>query len=115
RMPLREVFDGLCLLVAGALLLTPGFVTDLAGAMLLTPPVRLFLSRLVARYIVASGQFQGQPINPGWQAEQAPHVGPRPGHEDSSHDDIIDVDFEEVTSDDPTSIDHLRDDRGETR
>ena len=28
RMPLRELFDGVCLVAAGALLLTPGFVTD---------------------------------------------------------------------------------------
>ena len=58
RMPLREVFDGLCLLIAGALLLAPGFVTDLAGALLLMPPARLLLGQLVARHIVASGQFQ---------------------------------------------------------
>ena len=28
EMPLREVFDGACLLIAGVLLLTPGFLTD---------------------------------------------------------------------------------------
>ncbi|MFQ5974043.1 MAG: FxsA family protein, partial [Alphaproteobacteria bacterium] len=29
RIPVRELFDAVCLLLAGALLLTPGFVTDL--------------------------------------------------------------------------------------
>ena len=38
--PLREMFDGVCLIVAGAFLLTPGFVTDAAGFLLLLPPVR---------------------------------------------------------------------------
>jgi UPF0716 protein FxsA len=38
--PLREVFDGACLLVAGVLLLTPGFVTDTLGLILFLPPVR---------------------------------------------------------------------------
>lgn len=38
--PLREVFDGVCLIVAGAFLLTPGFVTDGAGFLLLLPPFR---------------------------------------------------------------------------
>lgn len=40
--PLREIFDGVCLVVAGALLLTPGFVTDAAGFLLLAPPFRNF-------------------------------------------------------------------------
>ncbi len=38
--PVAELFDGLCLLVAGALLLTPGFLTDALGFLLMTPPLR---------------------------------------------------------------------------
>ncbi len=38
--PLREMFDGVCLIVAGAFLLTPGFVTDATGFLLLLPPFR---------------------------------------------------------------------------
>ncbi|MCY3980578.1 MAG: FxsA family protein [Alphaproteobacteria bacterium] len=38
--PLRQLFDGVCLIVAGALLLTPGFFTDAAGFLLLLPPFR---------------------------------------------------------------------------
>jgi UPF0716 protein FxsA len=97
RMPLREVFDGLCLLIAGALLLTPGFVTDLAGALLLLPPIRMILGQTVARHIVASGQFQGQTFT-----TQAPPSSPhRP-----ANDDIIDVDFEEVAPGAPPPLDH---------
>ena len=48
-MPVSEVFEGLCLLVAGALLLTPGFLTDAAGALLLVPQVRALLYRQVCR------------------------------------------------------------------
>ncbi len=44
-VPVRELIDGLCLLVAGLLLLTPGFVTDIAGYLLLLPPMRLMLGR----------------------------------------------------------------------
>jgi UPF0716 protein FxsA len=40
RMPVRELFDGACLLVAGVLLLTPGFLTDAIGFVLLIPPLR---------------------------------------------------------------------------
>jgi UPF0716 protein FxsA len=50
-MPVAEVFDGLCLLLAGALLLTPGFLTDAAGALLLVPRVRALLYRQVADYL----------------------------------------------------------------
>ena len=47
RMPGRELVDGLLVLLAGALMLTPGFVTDAVGLALLLPPVRAIL-RLVA-------------------------------------------------------------------
>ncbi len=56
RLPLAEVFDGLCLLVAGALLLTPGFVTDAVGFLLFIPTFRAALGRLGARYLVKSGR-----------------------------------------------------------
>jgi UPF0716 protein FxsA len=41
RPPHREVVDGLLILVAGAVLLTPGLLTDAAGFLLLVPAVRL--------------------------------------------------------------------------
>jgi UPF0716 protein FxsA len=54
RTPSREVADGVCLLVAGVLLVVPGFVTDALGLLLLLPPVRALASRgLIRRY---SGQ-----------------------------------------------------------
>lgn len=55
-MPARELFDGLCLLVGGALLLTPGFVTDLLGGLLFVPPFREFLRRTLGRRIAAARQ-----------------------------------------------------------
>ena len=42
-VPVGEVFEGFCLVIAGALLLTPGFVTDAVGGSLLFPPVRAWL------------------------------------------------------------------------
>ena len=50
QMPGRELTDGLIILVAGALLLTPGILTDLAGLFGLFPPTRAWIrSRLEAR------------------------------------------------------------------
>ncbi len=48
EVPLREIVDGVGLLLAGALLLTPGFVTDIAGAILLVPPLRRALALWIA-------------------------------------------------------------------
>lgn len=39
-VPSREIADGVLIMLAGALLVTPGFVTDLLGVLLLLPPVR---------------------------------------------------------------------------
>ncbi|MDQ3979711.1 MAG: FxsA family protein [Actinomycetota bacterium] len=39
-IPARELADGVMIIFAGALLMTPGFVTDLLGLSLLLPPVR---------------------------------------------------------------------------
>lgn len=48
-MPGRELLDGVLILVAGALLLTPGFVTDAVGLLLLLPPVRAGLRAALRR------------------------------------------------------------------
>ncbi len=49
--PVNEVFTGLCLVAAGALLLTPGFLTDAIGFALFVPPVRVLIARLMKRLI----------------------------------------------------------------
>jgi UPF0716 protein FxsA len=43
QMPTKEATDGALIALGGALLLTPGFVTDVFGLMLLIPPTRAFL------------------------------------------------------------------------
>ena len=40
RVPAREVLDGALVIFGGALLLTPGFITDILGLVLLLPPTR---------------------------------------------------------------------------
>lgn len=49
RPPTRELLDGAMVLGGGALLLTPGFITDLVGLLLLLPPTRVLLRPLVMR------------------------------------------------------------------
>ncbi|MBW3654407.1 MAG: FxsA family protein, partial [Actinobacteria bacterium] len=47
--PAREVLDGVLVIFGGALLLTPGFATDVAGLIFLVPPTRAALRRLLVR------------------------------------------------------------------
>jgi UPF0716 protein FxsA len=49
ELPALELLEGLFLLAAGALLLTPGFFTDIVGFACLTPPLRRSLIRLAVR------------------------------------------------------------------
>jgi UPF0716 protein FxsA len=49
RVPARETIDGALVIFGGALLLTPGFITDVFGAIFLLPPTRA----LVRRFLVA--------------------------------------------------------------
>jgi len=51
QLPGQEIAEGMMLAVAGALLLTPGFVTDLFGFLLLMPPVRGLLARYAGRHL----------------------------------------------------------------
>ena len=58
RVPAAEVVDGALILFGGALLLTPGFVTDIFGLAFLLPPTRalvrgLLVRRLARRMVVA--------------------------------------------------------------
>jgi UPF0716 protein FxsA len=68
RPPAREVLDGALVIFGGALLLAPGFLTDILGLLLLLPPTRAFVraalvrragSRLVMR---AAGTMSGEPV-----------------------------------------------------
>src|SRR5690348_8895825 len=51
QLPTKELIDGGLVLFAGALLVTPGFLTDVVGVLLLLPPTRaLFRAALVHRF-----------------------------------------------------------------
>lgn len=49
ELPGRELSHGAAILVAGAFLISPGFITDTFGFLLLLPPVRDLVYRVVAR------------------------------------------------------------------
>ncbi len=57
-IPGREIVDGVLILFAGALLLTPGFLTDLFGILLLVPPVRAVIRTAVLRRFSISDRYR---------------------------------------------------------
>ena len=63
RVPAREVADGALVIFGAALLLTPGFATDLFGLICVLPPTRAALRRmltgLVARRLGVAGMVGG--------------------------------------------------------
>ena len=87
--PTEPLAHGAMILVAGALLLTPGFFTDAIGFLLLVPAFRVAVFRhlrgkiKVAQFQMGTGQMGTGPRHPGFGRD----------------DNIIDGDFEEVKPD----------------
>jgi UPF0716 protein FxsA len=77
RPPAREVLDGALVIFGGALLLTPGFVTDVTGLLLLLPPTRAIVRRVLVRRLggrIVTGTVRG----PGYDVDgTATEVDPR--------------------------------------
>ena len=62
RLPHKEATDGLLILLAGAVLLTPGFLTDTVGFLLLIPPARAVIRGRLANYLKGRIQIVGTPF-----------------------------------------------------
>ena len=85
RDPSRPLAHGVMILIAGMLLLTPGFFTDTVGLLLLIPAVRDVVMRYLARHV---------------QVSRAQMGGRRPeAHRPPYGDGVIDGDY--VVEDDP--------------
>ena len=57
EMPSTEIVDGALVLLAGAFLIAPGFVSDVLAILLLLPPSRAAVRTVVLRRIRAGGGF----------------------------------------------------------
>lgn len=76
-LPAMEMLEGAVLLVAGALLLTPGFFTDVVGFLCLVPAFRRALIKgLLSRALGFPGSQQGPYEGPGRHGS-GHHHGPR--------------------------------------
>ena len=71
RMPTEALMDGVLILIAGAVLLTPGLLTDALGFVLLIPRTRAEVRKIVAARF-ARRQNKGEPeiIDVEWKEEE---------------------------------------------
>jgi UPF0716 protein FxsA len=84
------MITGVCILLAGALLLTPGFLTDAVGFVLLIPPLRSAVAGAAIKRMRASGRFTVHAAGGPARGASRPPPGRGP---------VIDGDFEEVSPD----------------
>jgi UPF0716 protein FxsA len=89
RVPGREVMDGALVILGGALLLTPGFLSDILGLVLLLPPTRAIVRRVLLR------RFAGRIVAGAASGAQARMFGfgARPGRtggREAGYDDVVD-------------------------
>ena len=90
RVPATEVLDGGLVIFGGALLLAPGFLTDILGLVLLLPPTRAVIRRLLVRRfalrmvssVTSAGAFGRGPGRPP--------AGPREGDVDGTAHEVDD-------------------------
>lgn len=96
QSPSDEVADGALILVGGALLVTPGLLTDGLGFLLLLPFTRPFVRRWLQRYL--RGRVEVVRRDVGWGGGYAgddggdPDVGSGPEFDDG---DAVDVEWED--------------------
>jgi len=99
QMPVTEMGEGLMLAVAGALLLTPGFVTDGVGFLLLTPGVRNYLAKKWLGAMMRKSQVSGASgvfYSQATSSETSKTFNERKAFMESKEGDVVDGDFQEI-------------------
>ena len=84
RMPAKEAIDGLMILLAGAVLITPGFLTDTVGFLLLLPSFRAIVTGYAGKRL--KGKIQV--VTPGMPNKSAQEQKPESKLDDGN---VIDV------------------------
>lgn len=51
EVPKEQILDGICIIIAGALLIAPGFLTDFLGFLLVIPWTRRLFKKLITLYL----------------------------------------------------------------
>jgi UPF0716 protein FxsA len=82
RMPARELADGALILVGGTLLVTPGFVSDVAGLFMVLPFTRPLARAALTRFLTR--RFLAGPV------AADPRTRQRPGPESVVRGEVVD-------------------------
>lgn len=94
HMPAREVADGALVIFGGALLLTPGFFTDVLGLLLILPPtraaVRGLLTAVVARRLGVAGMVGGMAADQMGRRRRPPGGQPPSGSSRTLDGEVVD-------------------------
>ncbi|MBF7074318.1 FxsA family protein [Glaciecola sp. MH2013] len=100
QVPGKELSEGLLLLVAGVLLVTPGFITDIIGLLFTMPITRAPIAAYIVKSLVASGKVQGNfsfHQQGGFDHSQGEPRSPF-GQRDSQNGDVFDAEYEDKTA-----------------
>ncbi len=102
--PIQEaIVDGVLLLIAAVLLITPGVLTDLTGLLLLLPGVRGWVGRLAIRHVTARAKLHVQThfrdaamfAGPGFGSDLPPNPAAAP--QPNADPQVIDAEFRRVS------------------
>ncbi len=91
EIPAQEMIEGVILAVGGALLVTPGFVTDFFGFCCLIPYTRRALVSRLQRHFTVVGMQQGFGEQP--RSFQDPPFRHRPGSDGGQSGDTYDGEY----------------------
>ena len=105
KIPTKELSNGVMILIAGVLLLTPGFVTDAIGFLLFLPPVRAAIRAFVVSRIKLQTTSTGPGVGAGFGNGFGGFQSGRPDQSAHNQDSpIVDLDEESWTREpDPSS------------
>lgn len=80
ELPARELVDGFLILLAGALLIAPGFISDVLGVLLLLPPTRVVFRAVVLGIFERRARvvtYVGGRVRDNWSAGRDARLGQR--------------------------------------
>ncbi|AOE50838.1 FxsA family protein [Kangiella sediminilitoris] len=82
--PAQEMVEGVLLIIAGAFLITPGFITDIIGFLWLIPQTRVYFARL----LIKKGTFKVQGVSSSTfhQSDRGPYGYPKQPEDDNTID-----------------------------
>jgi UPF0716 protein FxsA len=99
EMPVTPVIDGMGIMAAGLLLLTPGLISDVIGFMLFIPPIRRGLAKWLFRKALQRGTVNIRTFRRGEAGAPGPSAKPRGRPTFVKSDNIVDAEFETIDPD----------------